>query len=150
MGKVKNKHNLSLCPETNDPILTLEQVNLYLRLGDLCTEATFVVIEILSVNILIGHSLMDKYVKSINSTERRPKQLNSRSNLIISTGASDKLAIAATSSKEEKEHRIHASEQNITIKLRVTGQTSIKLHSIQKVLVVSTGQELIYFETDEK
>lgn len=73
---------------------------------------------------------------------------------ILSTRASDKLAIASTLAIEVKDYsgsdQIILGELNKTVKLRVENQTSIKPQSMRRVLVVSTVQRLIYCEADEQ
>lgn len=87
MGQVEKEYNLYLYPATNDSIVTLKHINIYLRLGDLWTETSFVVVEALSVNILIGTNFMDKYVRSIYPIERILKPLGSKLIAILSTEA---------------------------------------------------------------
>lgn len=59
MEEVSNEHSFDLCLAMNDPILTLGQTELFLRLGDLCVKTIFFVVESLSVNNYMGTDLMD-------------------------------------------------------------------------------------------
>lgn len=73
---------------------------------------------------------------------------------MLSSGASDKLGIAATSSQRKEEQHagdyIRGSGRDNSMKFGVTRETPNKTHIIQKVLAVSTGEELNYFEEDER
>lgn len=114
--------------------------------------ATINVVETLSVNIPIGSKSMNKHVTNIYPTKRRPEPLRLGAIAIFSTGRSDKLAIAEAWSQKKEEDRdganICGSEMNYTVILKVSKHTSIKPHSVQRVLVVSTGRGRMHFEHD--
>lgn len=95
---------------------------------------------------------MDKYVTGIYRTEKQLKLLSSKPIAILSTGVSDKLAIAAASASQKEEpddiNYTWIAELKNTVKLRAAEQTSIRLKNM-KILVVSEKQGLPYSEQNE-
>lgn len=72
-------------------MVTLRQIELYLRLDDLHAKTIFMVVEKLLVNISIGGCLMGRYNISFYPTEREIKPFCSRLLPILLKGASGKL-----------------------------------------------------------
>lgn len=72
---LRKKHSLNLSSATNDPIVTLVQVELFRRLVDLYAKTIFNMAETLSVRILIRTRYMSKYVTSMHPTEKQVRPL---------------------------------------------------------------------------
>lgn len=134
-GKVRIEHSLHLCSVTNNPIITLGKIKIYLTPSGLRVETILNMVETLSVNILIGSNLVDKYVTKIYPTERQLRPLLSRPITILSKKASERLFIAtAKAQQEEERHAINnilESEIKPTFKLRVARQTPNKPNSMK-------------------
>lgn len=155
MNEVENEHlHLNLCSATNDRIITLGQVKLYIELSDLCTMTKLNEIESLSVSMLIGTDFMDKHVTSIYITKRKLKPLSSGRIAILSIGGQGQIAKSVALSHKEKEDHgsdyIRGSEMNNNVRLTVENRTEIQSHSVQKELFVSKGLWLIYFEQNKQ
>lgn len=120
---MKNEQNVNLLSSMDGQIITLGKVDPYIRLGNLRAKTTFNVIEAIFVNIVVGTNFMDKHVTSIHFTKRWLIPRRSRLTVILSSRASDKLAITTALSQEEKEHchsdYNYGSEMIYTVKLRV-------------------------------
>lgn len=72
---MRKDHNLNLRFATNDPMLTIGQLELYLTFRYLLPKKIFSVVETLLVTILIETMFKDTYVTSICPTERRAKPI---------------------------------------------------------------------------
>lgn len=93
-----------------------------------------------------------KYVTGIYPTVRKPTLLDLRPISILLRRALDNLAIATAARSEEKGHESsdysNRSGLNNIVKLRVAEKILVIPRSTQNVLVVNTGQGLIYFKPD--
>lgn len=85
MEEVRNKHSCNLCSATNDLIVILAQIELYVRLLNLRGMNISIVIDTMSINNLIGNYFMDKFGTGIHPMERMINSLRSRSITIHST-----------------------------------------------------------------
>lgn len=105
VGSSKERAQCEFCSVSNDPIIIFEKVQLYLRLGDLRAK-----------NIQRGRKFIGKhfYRKRLHGKlcqkyllyEKKAQAGFLRSIAMISTGVSDKLAIAtATAQQEEERHK---------------------------------------------
>lgn len=59
---MRDGYNLNLCSARNDAIVIFEHINLDRRGGCFRTRITFDILEMLSVNILIGDDSTEEYV----------------------------------------------------------------------------------------
>lgn len=100
INKSRIRHILNMYYAMKDPIISLEQIELYLEFSELRAKTTINVVLTRSVKILIGTDFMDAYVKSIYRTERRLRPLRSRWIDILPRGTSEKLDIAISLTQE--------------------------------------------------
>lgn len=105
MIEVRNEHSMNLCYAMNERTITLGQIKLYRRRGDLCAKKIINVVKTLSVNIIIAIYFIDKYLTSMYPTERRLKPPRSRPDAILLAGGSDKLAVPTALAQQEKSLR---------------------------------------------
>lgn len=96
MKDVRNEHNLKPCFATNDPIITLGKIELYLKLDVVRVKTIFTVVETFPVNVIIVTEFMDKYVLVIH-LQKDSSSPSSKLIAIFSTVASDKFVIATAS-----------------------------------------------------
>lgn len=113
----------------------------------------FNVVEKLSFNMFIRIHFMETFVTSINRIRRWLKPLNLRPFDVFPTGLLDKLTIAAEYLWKEKglcgSNFMRSKEINNAVQLRVAKRPK-NPHSMQKKLVVSTGQRHIQFKREEQ
>lgn len=99
--EVRNKNNLKLGSAKNDPLVPLEQVEIYLGPGDRHAKTPFIVIDTLPVENLIGADFIDKHITGIYKIERKLDPLCSKLIPILSTAASEKLAFVTASAQQK-------------------------------------------------
>lgn len=106
------------------------------------------------MSIVIVTGFIDTYVTDTHPTGWKLTQLDSGSTSILSTGASDELAIATAPCLDGNDHkkRNHncRGALDTTVQLSVAKQISIKPRSMYKVLVVITEKAFSYFGLDEQ